>query len=218
MNNTKHTHCNHLFQRLLNTSNLVDKFIKIAKDSNYPIFKSNKTYPINLNIWGIRSNNRCTIHYNDVIAVFYNEIIDDGDVWNLHLFEATTDPSDLLLKEPINENGTAILTEGYHPAIWKIGKHKCQYLALIQNKECNIYRDNNLNDILDFNNIERGHFGINLHRAASTKIQEEIGHYSAGCQVIKDIDQWNNIFIPLIKKAVGNGSQSYVLINEIDID
>ena len=62
MNNTKHTNYNSLYQRLLKEPNLPAKLIKIAKESNYPIFTSNKAYPINLNIWGIRSNNRDTKH------------------------------------------------------------------------------------------------------------------------------------------------------------
>ena len=217
MKNTQHTHCNHLFQRLVKERNLVDKFIEIAKELHYPIFKSNDSYPINLNIWGIRSNNKCTTHYNDVIAVFYNEVIDDGDVWNLHLFEATTDPSDLLLEQPVNDAGTAILAEGYHKSLWEIGKHKAQYIALVQANPCYIYRDNNEDVIMDLDTLSYGEFGINLHHAANTKVQEEIGHYSAGCQVIKDIHQWNDVFIPLVKKAVGKGTQSYILINEMDL-
>ena len=38
------------------------------------------------------------------------------------------------------------------------------------------------------------------------------------CQVIKDVNQWNDIIIPLFDKAIGKGTQSYVLINEMDLD
>ena len=61
-------------------------------------------------------------------------------------------------------------------------------------------------------------FGINLHRASSWKVSDEISLYSAGCQVIKDVNQWNDIIIPLFDKAIGKGTQSYVLINEMDLD
>ena len=222
MNNTKHTNYNSLYQRLLKEPNLPAKLIKIAKESNYPIFTSNKAYPINLNIWGIRSNNRDTKHFNDVIVVFYNGTFDEGNArvgkWVWHIFEATTDPSDLILRQPINKKGTAILSTGYHPRLWKIGKHKGAYNALVQANPTYVYRDNNEDAIMDLDTLEYGTFGINLHRASSTRVQDEIGHYSAGCQVIKDVNEWNKHFIPLVKKAVGKGYQSYILINEVDID
>lgn len=207
---------NSLFNRLCKTKDLVDIFINIAKESNYPIFRRSEAYPINLNIWGIRSRDTNTKYYNDVIAFFYEN---EDNTWELRLFEATTDPSNLNLQTPINSNGCAILREGFHEHLWKIGKHKGQYIALVQANPCYVIRDNNKDDKIDFSdNTDCGMFGINLHRASSWKVSDEIGLYSAGCQVIKDINQWNDIIVPLIKKAVGKGYQSYVLINELDLD
>lgn len=207
---------NALFNRLCKTKDLVNTFINIAKESNYPIFRRSEAYPINLNIWGIRSKDTNTKYYNDVIAFFYEN---EDSTWELRLFEATTDPSNLNLQTPVNSNGCAILREGFHEHLWKIGKHKNQYIALVQANPCCVIRDNNKDDKIDFSdNTDCGMFGINLHRASSWKVSDEIGLYSAGCQVIKDINQWNNIIVPLIKKAVGKGYQSYVLINELDLD
>lgn len=207
---------NTLFNRLCKTKDLVNTFINIAKESNYPIFRRNEAYPINLNIWGIRSRDTNTKYYNDVIAFFYEN---EDSTWELRLFEATTDPSNLNLQTPVNSNGCAILREGFHEHLWKIGKHKNQYIALVQANPCCVIRDNNKDDKIDFSdNTDCGMFGINLHRASSWKVSDEIGLYSAGCQVIKDINQWNDIIVPLIKKAVGKGYQSYVLINELDLD
>lgn len=207
---------NALFNRLCKTKDLVNTFINIAKESNYPIFRRSEAYPINLNIWGIRSRDTNTKYYNDVIAFFYEN---EDSTWELRLFEATTDPSNLNLQTPVNSNGCAILREGFHEHLWKIGKHKGQYIALVQANPCCVIRDNNKDDKIDFSdNTDCGMFGINLHRASSWKVSDEIGLYSAGCQVIKDINQWNDIIVPLIKKAVGKGYQSYVLINELDLD
>lgn len=207
---------NELFNKLSKTKDLVNTFINIAKESKYPIFRRSEAYPINLNIWGIRSKDTNTKYYNDVIAFFYE---DENDAWELMLFEATTDPSNLNLETPVNSKGCAILREGFHESIWKIGKHKGQYTALVQANPCCVIRDNNKDDKIDFSdNTDCGMFGINLHRASSWKVSDEIGLYSAGCQVIKDVNQWNELIIPLITKAVGKGYQSYVLINEIDLD
>lgn len=207
---------NKLFNKLLRVPDLTKRFIKIAKELNYPIFRQNEKYPINLNIWGIRSKDTNTKYYNDVIVFFYER---DFNIWESMIFEATTDPSNLNLEKPINSKGCAVLREGYHEKLWKIGKHKNQYKALVQANPCCVIRDNNKDDKIDFSdNTNCGMFGINLHRASSWQVKDEIGLYSAGCQVIKDVNQWNDIIIPLITKAVGNGYQSYVLINEIDLD
>lgn len=206
---------NELFNKLCKTKDLVNTFINIAKESNYPIFRRNEAYSINLNIWGIRSKDTNTKYYNDVIAFFYEN---ENDAWELMLFEATTDPSNLNLETPVNSNGCAVLREGYHEKLWKVGKHKGQYIALVQANPCCVIRDNDKDDKIDFSdNTDCGMFGINLHRASSWKVSDEIGLYSAGCQVIKDVNQWNEKIVPLITKAVGKGYQSYVLINELDL-
>ena len=141
------------------------------------------------------------------------------NIWECMVFEATTDPSNLNLEKPINSKGCAVLREGYHEKLWKIGKHKGQYKALVQANPCCVIRDNNKDDKINFSdNIDFGMFGINLHRASNWKVSDEIGLYSAGCQVIKDVNQWNDIIIPLFDKAIGKGTQSYVLINEMDLD
>ena len=219
LTNSKH---NSLYNKLRNDYKyleIIDKFICIARDLNYPIFKSNDKYPINLNIWGIRSKDSSTKYFNDVIAVFYNYPNADYDDWCLRLYEATTDPSDINLKKPVSNKGCAILPEGYHKALWKIGSHKSQYQALVQANPCQVIRDRNYDDVLDFENtFDFGMFGINCHRASSTKIQDEIGHYSAGCQVFKDVFEFTNDFMPLCKKAIGKSTQSYILINELDLD
>lgn len=207
---------NKLFNRLLRVPDLVKRLTEIANELNYPIFRQNEKYPINLNIWGIRSKDTNTKYYNDVIVFFYER---DFNIWESMVFEATTDPSNLNLEKPINSKGCAVLKEGYHEKLWKIGKHKGQYKALVQANPCCVIRDNNKDDKIDISdNTDCGMFGINLHRASSWQVKDEIGLYSAGCQVIKDVNQWNDIIIPLITKAVGDGYQSYVLINEMDLD
>lgn len=204
---------NRLYQRLLKVKDLPSEFIRIAKELDYPIFRQNPNYPVNLNIWGIRSKDISTKEFNDVICFFYE---DKPDIWVCKIFEATTDPSNLNLEKPVNNKGCAILAEGFHRGIWKVGRHKGKYIALVQANDCTVIRDNNKDDKLDFNNsFDHGMFGINLHRA-SCFTKDTIGLYSAGCQVIKDYNLWTTQIEPLFD-YIGSGTQSYVLINELDL-
>ena len=206
---------NRLYSKILRDENLINHLLKIAEKNNFSIYYSNSKYPKNLNIWGIRSNDTDTKKYNDVMITFYSET----SGWKVNVFEITTDPSNLNLIKPINKKGTAILVEGQYKGLWKIGKHKNQYEALVQNKPCKVYRDNNKDEYLNFKNdsIEEGMFGINCHRASSWKISELIGLYAAGCQVHKDVNRFNKEFMPLVKKCCINektDSFTYTLINE----
>jgi len=197
----------------------VDKLINIAKSKDYSIFYSNGIYNCNLNIWGIRSNNPDTEHFNDMFVLFYQTI---KGKWNIETFEGTTDPSDNLLRRPANVNGCAILVPGQHRKMWSYGFHKGRrdHKALVQFSPVPVYRDRNLDNILDFQSpIETGMFGINMHRASAYGDNPEIGLYSAGCQVHAHIAKYNNTFIPLIETCVreGNSIFSYTLITENDL-
>ena len=198
----------------LDKAQLLEMLNNVAKKYKYPIFKSNKAYPINLNIWGIRSNDERTEYFNDVIIVFYN---DENDNWTINIYEATTDPGRTYLMNPCNEKGCAVLTTGFHQGLWKLGYHKGTYKALVQASPCLIYRDYNRDDIIDFHEdlrLDRGMFGLNLHRASSRVTSDEIGLYSAGCQVIKNANEFDDL-IQLCEKALKDGDkQSYVLIHE----
>ena len=45
----------------------------------------------------------------------------------------------------------------------------------------------------------------------------EIGLYSAGCQVHQDYKRFTYEFMPIIKSAIGKSSITYTLINEDDL-
>lgn len=52
MKATKESKYNALFNKLIDVNDLPNRLIEIAKDLEYPIFRKNDKYPINLNIWG----------------------------------------------------------------------------------------------------------------------------------------------------------------------
>lgn len=195
----------------------IKDIISLAKSKKYPIFDNN-SYKYNLNIWGIRSNNKDVTSFNDTFMIFrkYN------GKWTVEYFNGTTDPSDLTLAKPENDKGTAILVPGHYTGLWAYGFHKQRkdHKALVQVRPCIVYRDNNKDKILDYKGpTDTGLFGINMHRASAYGITSNIGLYSAGCQVHSDVDRYNKVFIPLIEGSVNEGltSFSYTLINESDL-
>lgn len=202
----------------LDEETLIQELFRVSKKYKLPIFRHNQNYPINLNIWGIRSNDTRTEYFNDVIMTFYDDAVGR---WTLNIYEGTTDPGKLYLMNPCNEKGCAVLTTGYHKGLWRLGLHHGKYQALVQANPCEVYRDNDKNDLINYYDdikVERGIFGINLHRASATQKSDEIGLYSAGCQVIKNTNEFNDL-MTLCKKAIKpGGTQSYVLINEDLLD
>lgn len=183
----------------------IKDIISYAQKHNLPIFRTINGLDFNLNIWGFRSDSKDTKTYNDSCAVFWEN---HRRQWNIEYFEITTDPSNLLLENPINGTGTAILKEGHHKAIWSLGYHKDRkdHRALVQTRPCTVYRDNDKNGLIGTNlPTETGMFGINMHRASGVHNNRLIGLYSAGCQVHYDVDMYNRVFIPLVQAAYNEG-------------
>ena len=141
----------------------------------------------NLNLFGIRSSDYSSGEFNDLMGCAYKA---DGQ-WIVAYWVATTDPGTYYRENPMNVNGTAILVPGQYRSAWKIGKHRGSYDALVQIAPVKVYRDNNLDSILDHVGEEAGLYGINLHASSSQPYDEgrdrdaseEVSRWSAGCQV-----------------------------------
>lgn len=144
----------------------------------YRIFTNGKP-----NIVGIRSNGKVNT-YCDRVFVWWTE---DGKEKS-HWFTMTTCPGITYLKKPLaGTSGTAILVPGQYIDCWELGQHRNSHLALIQTGgKVKVYRDSNRDDVIDCRNstIENGYFGINLHRASTSDL-DDVNSYSAGCQVWK---------------------------------
>ena len=93
-----------------------------------------------------------------------------------------------------NSKGTAILVPGQYRGCWQIGLHRGKYKALCQKKEIKVYRDNNKDMIYDMNpeNIDKGIFGINIHRSNEFYTRNTIDKYSAGCQAFNSPIEFNS--------------------------
>ena len=176
----------------------------------------------NVNIVGIRNSEtagKVTNRFDDTMTVSYKV---DGE-WVYHEFDCTTDPGSHYMDAPIViSKGTAVLKEGQYPKSHKIRKHQGRYEALGQQNPVTVYRDNNRDDIYNFNseNLDTGLFGINIHRATkyAGKKSTQVDKWSAGCQVIASNDDWTK-FMKIMRKARDTWSNNftYTLVNSNDI-
>lgn len=170
--------------------------------------KGYKWFENGVNIIGVRTNDATPNKFNDFICICYKDVF--------YGFEATTDPGMYWLKKPMNVKGTAILVPGQYIDSWTIGLHS-KYEALRQVKPVAIYRDNNRNEVLDMNpnTIQKGVFGINIHRAHLTVLQWVVEKYSAGCQVIRSAKAFSK-FMEICKSSKQTYF-SYTLLEEKDL-
>lgn len=190
-------------------------FEKLFKEKGYAWFTKGN---YNLNIIGIRSNNnnKVTNQYDDILVVDYNT----GNGHKRICYTITTEPGKYYMQNPDNVKGTAILVPGQYRGCWQIGLHHGKYKALCQKKEVKVYRDGNKDIIYDMTpeSIDKGIFGINIHRSNQSWIRSTVDKYSAGCQVFNNHIEFN-AFMRLCeeqRKLYGN-SFTYTLINEEDM-
>lgn len=192
-----------------------DTVYNTLKALDYEIFETDSK-PYNLNIIGIRNNNRIPNSFDDYIVVIWKY----KGKWNFRKYEATTDPGLYYLNHPLSPQGTAILKEGQYFHCFCLGLHQGKYKALVQFMPLTVIRDFNKDNYLDFTSgkEETGMFGINIHRANLNGKSINVNQWSAGCQVFADSAQFNE-FISLCEKAqmYWGKTFSYTLINSVDL-
>jgi hypothetical protein len=181
------------------------------KRKGYKIFESD-TKPYNLNIIGIRNDNRVPKSFDDFIVVMWKY----KGQWTFYIHEATTDPGLYYLNHPLSPTGTAILKEGQYLKSYQLGLHQGKYKALVELLPVTVIRDFDKDNYLSFNSgrEETGLFGINIHRANLTGKIINVNQWSAGCQVFADSVQFQS-FISICEKAEKYWGKlfSYTIIN-----
>jgi hypothetical protein len=193
-----------------------------VEGKGYKYFHDNSNKGYDVNIIGIRNSEtkgRVTNAFDDTLTIAYKI---DGE-WQYHEFNCTTDPGTAYMNNPILENtGCAILKPGQYRGSHKLRLHAGKYLALGQQRDVTVYRDNNRDDKydLDESSTTTGLFGINIHRATARKggKSTRVDKWSAGCQVIADNDDWFE-FLDICQAAreIHGNSFSYTLIESKDI-
>lgn len=188
-------------------------FQKIFARKGYAFFTKGE---YNLNIIGVRHKGaKVTNRFDDCLVVIYNTPNEQNVK---RVFVCTTLPGKKAMEHPTAIKGTAILVEGQYRGTWKIGYHKGKYKALCQAKPVVVYRDNNKDHIYDLSpiSIDRGIFGINIHKAGDNSTL--VDGWSYGCTVLaKSIDF--NALMRLVEKSANiyGNSFTYTLINEEDL-
>lgn len=184
--------------------------LRLLKSKGYQIYDR----PYELNIVGIRKDSTQPNKFDDTLYVFWKN---DSGKWEGKYYSITTDPGTYWLKNPMNNMGAAILKEGQYINSHKLGLHKGEYKALVQQKPVIVYRDYDRNAILDFNNgrEDKGLFGINIHRSSPVGTSQNVDNWSAGCQVFENINDYNE-FLKLAEKssALYGNNFTYTLIDE----
>lgn len=184
----------------------IDELIKKVEGIGGIVWRT----PFLLNIAAFRNLNDPD-QWNDKIVYYYWD--ESGGLHYNEIMEATTDPGIDYLKNPMNSSGCAIICEGWHRKLWKLGVHK-GYKALQQYSPVKVYRDNTSDSHPDINKstIEEGMFGINLHHAGTNKNSPspKVSTWSAGCCVIRRIDDWND-FINIVQRCYDHGQRYFSL-------
>ena len=194
----------------------VERLKQVMTKKGYNFFEEGN---YNLNIIGIRSNNVKAGSYDDFITCTFK---DNANNWVCKHWKATTDAGTHWLKNPMSTKGTAILVPNQYRGIYSIDLHNNKYNALCQrNGSVEVYRDNDKNQILDMNKatIEKGMFGINIHRSNPYSEVSKVDKFSAGCQVFKNVKDFNE-FMGICEKAkdLWGNKFTYTLLNENDFN
>ena len=189
-------------------------FESLFKKKGYAYF-TNGAY--NLNIIGVRASGvNITNSFDDILLLIYKT--PNGN-WTRQVYQITTDPGQYYMTKPCNSKGTAILVPGQYRGAYKIGLHRGKYKALCQNKPVKVYRDNNKNNVYDYdpNTLDEGMFGINIHKAGTHSTQ--VDNWSAGCQVLANKEDFDTL-MKLAHRQISQGYGklfTYTLINEEDL-
>jgi len=195
-----------------------DTFKAIMLSKGYPFFEKGD---YNLNIIGIRSDIKVANNFDDFLVLLFKI----KDEWQYKSYNITTDCGSYYLKNPLNSSGSALLKPNCYRSTYAIDLHNNSYTALCQRlKKVAVYRDDNKNQILDFDedSVEWGMFGINLHRSRANGTLDNflgVDKYSAGCQVFESINEFDS-FMNLVGKSAdlfGN-SFTYTLLTYKDFE
>jgi len=196
-----------------------EKVKEVIISKGYKWFNDNNNKGYDVNIIGIRNSEtdgKVTNHFDDTLTLSYK---DAAGEWKFHQWEATTDPGQYWMENPMNKDGTAILVPGQYRGSHKIRKHQGKYEALGQRRPVKVYRDNDrdLEYDTDEATIKEGIYGINIHRSNPYTESYYVNKWSAGCQVFKKVDDFHE-FMEICRKArdIWGNTFSYTLIESKD--
>ena len=196
-----------------------EQFRKSLQSKGYAFFGLENKSPYNVNIIGVRSAQDIFNKFDDALVVIYR---DKKKNWEVRSYSITTDPGKVWQEKPMNSKGCAILVPDQYRGVYQIDGHGVtRYTALCQRRgNVKVFRDADKDHEhdRDAGTMDEGMFGINIHRSRKYGEADLVNSYSAGCQVFKNTNDFND-FMKLIQKSAdkfGNAF-TYTLINEGDL-
>ena len=191
-----------------NVRSYTDKQI-LERIKSLPSFKA---IPESKYIVGIRSTEDATNKFDDKFYLFEGETF-------LHVTTGTTNPGAPVLQGGFlkyNNAGAAVVkSNSWYYDVWAYGLHMGKMPALRQVGPITVHRDGDKDGKAEELGAPiTGLYGINFHAATYNNffrgVQENIGEWSAGCQVVNN-KQEHLQWIDLLK---AQPRVSYVLLNE----
>lgn len=189
-----------------------------------------------LNIIGVRNTNSQSNSFDDTLIIAWYETVslNAGPNWIIKTYAMTTDPGKPWLLKPMDPAGCAVMIPGQYVNAYMIGIHgrsragNRQYEALEQIGSIAYVRDNNKDAVIDFSlyqdpvKREKNQFWAilktNIHRASQWSIVRAVETYSAGCQVIENPADFNELMVIARKcrDRYGLNKFTYTLLEESD--
>lgn len=174
--------------------------------------KSFKGIPEGYWILGVRSNEDQPNKFDDKFYIWSGEKF-------ITMTSGTTNPGTPILESGFlkyNKVGAAVVkSDEWYYGVWKYGIHKGKMPALLQVGKIKVHRDGDKDKKAEELGAPiEGYYGINFHTNTwnldSKEIKENIGEWSAGCQVVNNVEKYSMI-INMLKKQ---HNVTYCLINE----
>jgi len=185
----------------------------LNKVKSLPSFKS---VPQGYWILGIRSNEDAANKFDDKFYLFNGELF-------VTVTTGTTNPGTPILEGGFlkyNKLGAAVpkANEWYYD-VWTYGLHMGKMPALKQVGNFIVFRDGDGDEKSEEIGIpiKGSGYGINFHAATYDSnfkgLQENIGNWSAGCQVVNNKQK----HLEIIKLVKPQKKVTYVLLNEFEV-
>jgi len=198
------------------TSNsTIDKLVRFMKSKKYNVYDQIGI----LNIVGMRKKDdgKVSNKFDDLLYVFYKN--NNGN-WELMEYTITTVPG---FKPKTTELPTkvAVLKLGQYVDQYKLDYHQNKPDHLCLKKATSVVHRNDKPGSYNYNaGTETGSFGINIHRSSKSGSSENVFNWSEGCQVFKNINQFNQ-FISLCKQQADTHKKAtftYTLCRKSEFD
>jgi len=168
-----------------------------------------------ITLGGVRNVNQVSNTFDDKLFMLYRKV--KGGELFIEQWDATTDCGLYYLENPLNRKGAGILVHDMqHKGMYELrdAGHK-GYEAFRQVRPASFVRDNNKDNILDFDlmkepkNVFKDVIYANIHRTNSKNIESvQVGKWSAACQVVSKEESLQEM-IALAKKQIQRGHGNY---------